>query len=68
MTILVKHVPATGDDFKPMIEMEFAAAYRAAHEEAGDSWSTLDVVRSWHNYQADPQGHFLSKKKEKEPA
>ena len=50
-----------------MTEVEFTAAYRAAHEAAGDSWSTLDIVRSWHNYQKDPKGHFLSKLK-KEPA
>lgn len=46
-----------------MTELEFARAYRAAHEEAGSTWSTLDVVRSWHNYLRDPTGHFLSKNK-----
>lgn len=46
---------------KMMAEQEFTRAYRAAHEAAGDSWSTLDVVRSWHAYQRDPAGHFLTK-------
>ncbi len=51
------------EGFKPMTELEFARAYIQSHQEAGDSYSTLDVVRSWHNYQADPLGHFLSQPK-----
>lgn len=44
-----------------MTEVEFTRAYRAAHELAGDTWSTLDAVRSWAAYQRDPAGHFLTK-------
>lgn len=49
------------EGFVPMNEGEFARAYIQAKQTAGDSFSTLEVVRSWHNYQADPVGHFLSK-------
>lgn len=47
--------------FVPLTEQQFAKAYREAKESAGDFWSTLDIVRSWTAYQADPAGHFLSK-------
>ena len=41
---------------------QFAEQYIAALAAAGsDSPKTVDVVRSWHNYQRDPAGHFLSK-------
>lgn len=49
------------EGFTPMTEAEFARAYIQARQNSGDSWSTLEVVRSWHAYQADPLGHFISK-------
>lgn len=48
-------------DFVTLTEQQFAQAYIAACEKAGSDWSTLAVVKSWHNYQRDPAGHFITK-------
>jgi hypothetical protein len=48
-------------DGRPIMNAtEFSQAYIAAHIEAGDTWTTKDVLRSWHNYQRDPAGHFIT--------
>lgn len=49
-------------DGSPILtEGEFAQRYIAALKAGGDSVKTVDVVRSWHTYQRDPAGHFLSR-------
>ena len=50
-------------DGSPVLtEAEFAQRYIAALVASGtERPSTVDVVHSWHNYQRDPAGHFLSK-------
>jgi len=50
-------------DGSPILtESQFAEQYIAALTAAGnDRPKTVDVVRSWHNYQRDSAGHFLSK-------
>jgi hypothetical protein len=44
-----------------MNESEFAMAYIKSLKEGGDEIKTQNVVASWHAYQRDPAGHFLSK-------
>lgn len=55
--ILDKKLP---DNKQPLTEGEFAKLYIRYSEEAGSSWSTLDVVRSWEAYKAKPAGHFIT--------
>ncbi len=44
-----------------MTEGQFAVAYIKSLQEAGDDVKTENVVASWHAYQRNPAGHFLSK-------
>lgn len=55
--ILTKELP---DGKAPLTEGEFAKTYIRFSEEAGSSWSTLDVVRSWDAYKKNPAGHFIT--------
>jgi hypothetical protein len=54
-------------DGSPILtESQFAKQYIAEMVAGGlGRPKTVDVVRSWHNYQRDPAGHFLSKVNQK---